>query len=131
MVAPGDVLLLGEGYIVATDAEVLEVSALLIDESMLTGESVPVDKKARSLLGAGDCCGARTRCLRRPSPWTGPGGDAFRWGGGRGGGGFEVGLSSHAASVGARNMVNMDRWKAPGGRFSLACGHRVVRRGRR
>lgn len=53
VVAPGDVLLLGEGDIVATDAEVLEVSALLTDESMLTGEPVSVDKNARSLPGAG------------------------------------------------------------------------------
>ncbi|MER6102953.1 cation-translocating P-type ATPase [Streptomyces sp. NPDC001832] len=53
VVVPGDVLLLGEGDIVAADAKVLEASALLIDESMLTGESVPVDKDARSLLAAG------------------------------------------------------------------------------
>ena len=41
---PGDVLILGEGDIVAADAELAEASALLVDESMLTGESVPVDK---------------------------------------------------------------------------------------
>ncbi|MFI6727378.1 cation-translocating P-type ATPase [Streptomyces atratus] len=53
VVVPGDVLLLGEGDIVAADAELIEASALLIDESMLTGESVPVHKDAGSLLGAG------------------------------------------------------------------------------
>jgi len=52
-VVPGDVLVLGEGDIVAADAELSEASALLIDESMLTGESVPVDKEASSLLSAG------------------------------------------------------------------------------
>ncbi|MFE3493121.1 cation-translocating P-type ATPase [Streptomyces sp. NPDC059175] len=43
-VVPGDVLLLGEGDIVAADARLLEGSALLVDESMLTGESAPVEK---------------------------------------------------------------------------------------
>ncbi|MFF2411669.1 HAD-IC family P-type ATPase [Streptomyces sp. NPDC058092] len=53
VVVPGDVMLLGEGDIVTADAELIEASALLIDESMLTGESVPVHKDAGSLLGAG------------------------------------------------------------------------------
>ncbi|WP_330300680.1 cation-translocating P-type ATPase [Streptomyces sp. NBC_00503] len=52
-VVPGDVLLLGEGDIVAADAELTEASALLIDESMLTGESVSVDKDPGSRLSAG------------------------------------------------------------------------------
>ncbi|MGW0752502.1 cation-translocating P-type ATPase [Streptomyces sp. NPDC002587] len=52
-VVPGDVLLLGEGDIVAADAELLEASALLVDESMLTGESVAVDKDSGARLSAG------------------------------------------------------------------------------
>ncbi|WP_418955582.1 cation-translocating P-type ATPase [Streptomyces tritici] len=52
-IVPGDVLLLGEGDIVAADAELVEASALLLDESMLTGESVPVDKDTGGTLGAG------------------------------------------------------------------------------
>jgi Ca2+-transporting ATPase len=52
-VVPGDVLVLGEGDIVAADAELAEASALLLDESMLTGESVPVDKAAGAALSAG------------------------------------------------------------------------------
>ncbi|QNS02308.1 cation-translocating P-type ATPase [Streptomyces xanthii] len=52
-VVPGDVLVLGEGDIVAADAELAEASALLLDESTLTGESVPVDKDAGAVLAAG------------------------------------------------------------------------------
>lgn len=47
-VVPGDVLLLGEGDIVPADARLTDASSLLIDESMLTGESVPVDKTVPS-----------------------------------------------------------------------------------
>lgn len=53
VVVPGDTLLLGEGDIVAADADLEEASALLVDESMLTGESVPVDKPADGTLSAG------------------------------------------------------------------------------
>ncbi|MFD5484853.1 cation-translocating P-type ATPase [Streptomyces virginiae] len=53
LVVPGDVLLLGEGDIVAADADLTEASALLVDESMLTGESEPVDKTADDTVSAG------------------------------------------------------------------------------
>ncbi|MFI8371903.1 cation-translocating P-type ATPase [Streptomyces sp. NPDC085466] len=52
-VVVGDVLVLGEGDIVAADALLAEASALLLDESMLTGESVPVDKDGEDALSAG------------------------------------------------------------------------------
>ncbi len=40
-VAPGDVLLLTAGDVVPADARVIDASALLVDRSVLTGESVP------------------------------------------------------------------------------------------
>ena len=54
---PGDTILLGEGDIVPADATVAEAAALLVDESALTGESVPVGKSpsdaSTALLSAG------------------------------------------------------------------------------
>ncbi|WP_371765411.1 cation-translocating P-type ATPase [Massilia sp.] len=43
---PGDVVVLTEGDRVPADAVVVETSGLLADESLLTGESVPVGKRA-------------------------------------------------------------------------------------
>ncbi|WP_227982001.1 cation-translocating P-type ATPase [Nocardia spumae] len=43
-VVVGDLLVLAEGDIVAADACLVDAAALLVDESALTGESVPVDK---------------------------------------------------------------------------------------
>jgi P-type Ca2+ transporter type 2C len=52
-VVPGDVLLLEEGERVAADAIVQAATALATDESMLTGESLPVDKPAGSRVHMG------------------------------------------------------------------------------
>jgi Ca2+-transporting ATPase len=46
---PGDVLVLGEGDVVAADGRVIESSGLRVDESPLTGESAPVDKRTEPL----------------------------------------------------------------------------------
>lgn len=45
-VVPGDLLLVGEGDRVAADGVLREASGLQVDESLLTGESVPVRKRA-------------------------------------------------------------------------------------
>lgn len=46
-VARGDVMVLSEGDRVAADAVLLQADDLLVDESLLTGESVPVRKLSR------------------------------------------------------------------------------------
>ncbi|MBR0687974.1 cation-translocating P-type ATPase [Bradyrhizobium manausense] len=49
-VVRGDLIVLSEGDRVAADATILRSIDLLLDESLLTGESVPVRKQARSAL---------------------------------------------------------------------------------
>ncbi|MGC2164873.1 MAG: HAD-IC family P-type ATPase [Gallionella sp.] len=44
-VVPGDLLLLNEGDRVAADGELLSCNDLCADESLLTGESIPVRKR--------------------------------------------------------------------------------------
>ncbi|WP_243685463.1 HAD-IC family P-type ATPase [Methanosarcina barkeri] len=46
LLVPGDILLLQAGDRIPADARLLEALSLQIDESSLTGESVPVEKKA-------------------------------------------------------------------------------------
>jgi Ca2+-transporting ATPase len=45
-VVPGDLLVLREGDAVAADARIVDATGLEVDESMLTGESVPVGKSS-------------------------------------------------------------------------------------
>ncbi|MEV0389247.1 cation-transporting P-type ATPase [Nonomuraea sp. NPDC050643] len=52
-VVVGDLLVLAEGDVVVADATVVESAALLVDESSLTGESVPVDKSGDEPLSSG------------------------------------------------------------------------------
>ncbi len=52
-VVVGDLLILAEGDIVPADANIGEAAAMMVDESALTGESVPVDKTTASHVSAG------------------------------------------------------------------------------
>ena len=49
---PGDILLLRPGSYVAADARLLESQRLSVDESALTGESLPVAKTTTALTAA-------------------------------------------------------------------------------
>ncbi len=49
---PGDVVLLEAGDAVCADGRILECASLRVSESMLTGESLPVEKQEEALAGA-------------------------------------------------------------------------------
>ena len=51
-VVPGDLILLQDGHRVPADARVVEAYGLSVDESALTGESLPVEKEAEVVVSA-------------------------------------------------------------------------------
>ncbi|MGW8874146.1 cation-translocating P-type ATPase [Streptomyces mirabilis] len=66
----GDIVLIAAGDQVAADGRIIEASALQIDESALTGESVPASKDARTLPGLGPSPGDQTNMAFMNTPVT-------------------------------------------------------------
>ncbi len=48
-VVPGDIIILEAGDVITADLRIIEASKLSVDESILTGESVPADKSAENI----------------------------------------------------------------------------------
>jgi Mg2+-importing ATPase len=61
-IVPGDVVLLSAGSLVPADAALVEATDLFVNEAVLTGESFPVEKKARPV-ERGTPLAGRTNCV--------------------------------------------------------------------
>jgi Ca2+-transporting ATPase len=57
---PGDIVAIEAGDIVPADGRLLKAATLEVDESALTGESLPVAKGTEPVAGAGTALGDRT-----------------------------------------------------------------------
>ncbi|HET6874676.1 MAG TPA: HAD-IC family P-type ATPase, partial [Acidimicrobiales bacterium] len=69
-IVPGDVVLVGAGDIVPADLRLVEVAALRVNESALTGESEPVAKQTGPLPGLDGVVGERTNMAFRGTAAT-------------------------------------------------------------
>jgi Ca2+-transporting ATPase len=63
-VVPDDLLVLREGDVIAADGRLVETSRLLVDESTLTGESLPVEKRVSDAASAAVLAGTVVRSGR-------------------------------------------------------------------
>jgi Ca2+-transporting ATPase len=70
-VVPGEVLLLTPGCFVAADARLVQVKDLSVDESALTGESLPVAKAAEAVLAADTALAERINMVYMGTAVTG------------------------------------------------------------
>lgn len=68
---PGDLLLLESGNIVGADVRLIETNRLFVDEAMLTGESLPIQKTTRVLEQADLPLGDRTNMAFKGTQITG------------------------------------------------------------
>ena len=68
---PGDLLLLEAGNVVGADIRLIETNRLFLDESMLTGESIPAQKITSPLLEADIPLGDRTNLSYKGTQVTG------------------------------------------------------------
>lgn len=62
-IVPGDLIFLGEGDVVPADIRLIESIGLLVDEALLTGESLPVEKDADITLPEDTPLYGRLNCL--------------------------------------------------------------------
>ncbi len=76
-VVPGDLLVLSRGTSIVADARILDALRLDIDESALTGESVPVRKQAQPIPREDTPLGDRTNMVYRGTTVTGGSGLAI------------------------------------------------------
>ena len=76
-IVPGDLLILSAGTYVAADARLVDADELSVDESALTGESVPVAKDHRGILASGVPLAERTNMVYRGTIVTGGTGRAL------------------------------------------------------
>ncbi len=103
-IVPGDVVRLEAGDRIPADGRLLEASGVLLDESVLTGESVPVEKNPGDEVFAGTLL-ARGRALLEVT---------------------RTGLESAMGRI-ARLLAGMEEEKTPLERRLHAFGHRVAR----
>lgn len=118
-VVPGDILILAPGMVVAADARLIDARDLTLDESALTGESLPVEKTMAALVAPPKAVAERTNLVHAGTVVTGGDGLAVV---------FSTGLRTEAA----RTRILIGRARAPrplieekletlSGRLALAC----------